>query len=65
VVTEGPDPMSSDEAKKRSWARLRRAHQHKQDNPEAREWREIGVQNHFGPSFQLAIIEALSRREPS
>jgi hypothetical protein len=55
--------MSSDEAKRRSWARLRRAHQHKRDNPEAREWKEIGMRNHFGPSFESAIIAAMRRRE--
>lgn len=55
--------MSSEEAKKRSWARLRRAHQHKQANPEAREWEEIGVRNHFGPSFERAVLEAMLRRE--
>jgi hypothetical protein len=55
--------MSSDEAKKRSWARLRRAHKHKENNPEVREWKEIGMQNHFGPSFESAVLAAMRRRE--
>ena len=55
--------MSSDEAKRRSWLRLRRAHLHKEINAEAREWREIGERNHFGPSFEKAVQAALRRRQ--
>jgi hypothetical protein len=54
--------MSSDEAKRRSWARLRRAYAHKQDNTDAREWEDIGARNHFGQSFESAVRAAMIRR---
>jgi hypothetical protein len=63
VTDEEPQKMSSEEARKRSWARLRRAHLHKQNNHEAREWEEIGVRNHFGPSFERAVLSAMRRRD--
>lgn len=44
--------MSADEAKARSWRRLRRAVLHKQENPGAREWEKIDDRNNFAPSIE-------------
>lgn len=41
------EPMSADEAIRRSWLRLRRAHKHREENPTARRWEEIAERNHF------------------
>lgn len=59
-MTDDKEPeMSSDEAKQRSWLRLRRAHIHKETNPEARQWREMNEHNHFGQSIKKEIQAAM------
>lgn len=59
-MTDDEEPqMSSDEAVNRSWWRLRRAHIHKETNPEARQWREMNEHNHFGPSLKKEIQAAM------
>ena len=54
--------MSSDEARERSWSRLRRSHMRKENNPAVRAWEEINDRNHFGPGFEKAVVEAMRRR---
>jgi hypothetical protein len=51
--------MSSNEAQRRSWSRLRRSHLKKVNNPAVREWEEIDARNHFGPGVEKAVLEAL------
>jgi hypothetical protein len=47
--------VSADEAIKRSWSRLRRAHLHRTENPAARRWEEIGEMNHFAAAAAAAF----------
>jgi hypothetical protein len=54
--------MSSDEARERSWSRLRRSHLKKENNPAVREWEAIDARNHFGPGFEKAVKDAMRRR---
>jgi len=61
-VTEEEPQMSSDEALRRSWSRLRRAHLNRIDDADTREWEAIGARNHFGPSFEKAVQDAMRRR---
>lgn len=54
--------MSSEEARDRSWRRLRRSHMRRENNPAVRRWEEIDKQNHFGPGFEKAVADAMRRR---
>lgn len=61
-MTEEDRPMSADDALKRGWMKLRRAHLDETNKADERVWEEIGARNHFGPSFEAAVQEAMRRR---
>ena len=50
-------PLTSEQAVKRGWARLRRKIAMEKDNPEEKTWLEINDRNNFGPGFFCWVDE--------
>lgn len=54
-MTEEEPQMSSDEAVRRGWAKLRRVKTQNRDEEDTRVWNEIGVQNHLADGVEKAM----------